>query len=269
MSSAIRNITFFINDVEFSIPHPEQAAEALKLLVGMSTGHVLARLKQAPGCEDDHEVIGHHESIRVESGDRFLCEILEKLPVTVLINRKPYRFKDRHQTGHSLKVRAGIPSEDVLFLDRPHEDVVIPDDHHITLHEGQHFHSSPPANYGKGLVDPDEVGFPQFHELAKSGGWTWLMIENYPLPACYAPAAVTLLIQLPPQFPDAAPDMFWVSPTVRTTSGVVPHGTGEVNLEGQAWQQFSWHLKPGAWQPGISSLRDYLRCVRARFEKHN
>lgn len=269
MTTDIRSIRFFINDVEFTLTHPEQAAEALKLLIGMSDHHVLARLKQQAGCEDDHEVIDHHQCVHVAPGDRFLCDVLEKLPVTVHINRKPYRFKDRSQTGHSLKARADIRPEDVLFLDRPHEDEVIPDDRPISLHEGQHFHSAPPANYGKGLANADEVGFPEFQEIAKAGGWTWLLIANYPLPACYAPAAVTLLIKLPPGFPDAAPDMFWVSPTVQTIAGVVPHGTSPVDLEGQSWQQFSWHLQPGAWQPGVSTLRDYLRCVRARLEKRN
>jgi hypothetical protein len=37
------------------------------------------------------------------------------------------------------------------------------------------------------------------------------------------------------------------------------------NLLGMDWQRFSWHLTPGAWKPGVSTLRDFMRCIAARF----
>jgi hypothetical protein len=63
--------------------------------------------------------------------------------------------------------------------------------------------------------------------------------------------------------------MFWLSPQIRTPSGVVPHGTSIETVLGTPWQRFSWHLKPGAWRPGLSTLRDYMRCVRTRLERRN
>ena len=54
------------------------------------------------------------------------------------IDRKEYEFADPHQTGKSLKERAGIPLGDVLFLDRPHDDEVITDDTKIVLKMGEH-----------------------------------------------------------------------------------------------------------------------------------
>ena len=53
----------------------------------------------------------------------------------------------------------------------------------------------------------------------EAGGWTFLVISDYPVPTGYTPNCVQLLMKLPPGFPDAAPDMFWVRPAVRTTSG--------------------------------------------------
>jgi E2/UBC family protein E len=36
---------------------------------------------------------------------------------------------------------------------------------------------------------------------------------------------VDLLIKLPPGFPDAQPDMFWVHPAVKTANGCLPRAT--------------------------------------------
>jgi hypothetical protein len=158
---------------------------------------------------------------------------------------------------------------DVLFLDRPREDEVVANDTKITLECGECFHSEPPANYGRPPIDASSVGSERFELLPQQGGWTFLVVHDYPVPDGFVPKVVRLLVKLPPLFPDAAPDMFWLIPQLRTTSGTMPQGTSvETLLDGQ-WQRFSWHLQPGAWQPGTSTLRDFMRCVRARLERRN
>lgn len=189
--------------------------------------------------------------------------------VKIIINRQPFEFADPQQTGRSLKERANIPLSDVLFKDLPHEDEVITDDTIILLRSGDRFHSAPPANYGAGQLHTEDVGFHEFECLPQPDGWTFLVVPNYPLPGSFSPDCAQLLVKLPPAFPDAAPDMFWLSPHIRTKSGCSPQGTSTETLLGQPWQRFSWHLLPGAWRPGTSTLRDYLRCVRARLEKRN
>jgi hypothetical protein len=52
---------------------------------------------------------------------------------------------------------------------------------------------------------------------------------------------------------------------VKAPSGNLPRATCNERLLGKDWQRYSWHLAPGAWQLGVSSLRDFLRCVAARF----
>lgn len=258
-----------INSAQYAVLVPEQSGATLKALASLPMDHVLERLtRNGEDSERLPEEILDDQEVRLADGDKFVIQAPDHHAVTVLINRQPYRFEDRHQTGRSLKERAGIPFADVLFLDRPKEDEVIPDDLQITLRSGERFHSAPPANYGHAAVEEMDVGF-EYETLTQPDGWTWLLVSNYPLPDGYAPRSVTLLIKLPPAFPDAAPDMFWVSPSVKTVAGASPQGTSAVTLMGGAWQQFSWHLQAGAWQPGVSTLRDYLRCVRARFEKRN
>lgn len=187
--------------------------------------------------------------------------------VVIIINRTPYTFDEQSQTGESLKRRAGIPLGDVLFLEKPGEDRVIGNDDRIRIQDGQVFYSQPPANYGHGL-DADTTGFDGvIKSLPQPGGWTFLVLEGFPLPAGYRPPSTSVLVKLPSTFPDAQPDMFWVKPAVTLANGAAPNGTSTERLLGEDWQRFSWHLQPGAWKPGLSTLRDYIRCVRARFAK--
>ena len=191
--------------------------------------------------------------------------------VVIFINKKRFELHEPVQTGASLKHLAGIPLNDVLFLQRRCEDEVIPNEAKICLEDGSHFHSQPPADYGLGVEVLTEAGVPpeksQLHQ--EPGGWTFLVISDYALPAGFIPNRVELLVKLPPGFPDAAPDMFWVHPEVRTESGAMPKATSDERLLGRTWQRFSWHLVGGAWKPGVSTLRDFMRCVRGRFLKHD
>ena len=188
--------------------------------------------------------------------------------IQVSINKKEYYLEDPFQTGTSLKKLADIPLGDVLFLQQPGEDQVISNETKVTLKDGDHLHSQPPADYGSAAAEllsdsglaPERVAL---HDEA--GGWIFLVISDYALPAGFTPERVQLLVKLPPGFPDAAPDMFWVRPAVRTDDGCRPRSTCSERLLGDEWQRFSWHLAPGAWKPGISSLRGFLRCVAARF----
>lgn len=188
-------------------------------------------------------------------------------PIHVFINKTKYDLDNPSQTGASLKQLAGIALTDVLFLQQPGEDEVIANDATITLKNGDHLHSQPAADYGLEGAVVLEAGLDleRITQHPEPGGWTHLVIDRFALPEGFRPPLVKVLIKLPPQFPDAAPDMFWVHPAVVAPGGAAPRGTSVERLMDLDWQRFSWHLSPGAWKPGVSTLRDYLRCIRARF----
>lgn len=265
MTQASSPIEITVNCVQYTLPVPSHTGRALKALAELPPDHILERLEETGAVV---EILDDQE-MRLDTGDHLVAHARGHHIVLVLINRKPYLFDDPHQTGHSLKQRAGIPAGDTLFLNRPKEDEVIPDDMHIKLKTGERFYSAPPANYGHADLQELETGIEGSEFLEQPDGWTWLRIPDYPLNDGYEPATATLLVKLPPTFPDAAPDMFWLFPVVKTAAGAAPQGTSALAMLGQEWQQFSWHLQPGAWIPGTSTLRDYLRCVRARLEKRN
>lgn len=187
--------------------------------------------------------------------------------IHVVINKQKFELDDPVQTGASLKHLAGVPLGDVLFLQHPGDDEVIGNDAKVTLKDGNQLHSQPAADYGLVATLLGEAGLEPdcatLHEEA--AGWSLLVITNYLLPVGFQPNRVQVLVKLPPAFPDAAPDMFWVYPEVKTANATLPRSTSTERLLGKDWQRFSWHLAAGAWKPGVSTLRDYLRCIQARF----
>lgn len=274
------HIHIFVNQARVEFDHPRQTGRSIKERAGIpecdalyletvkehdnlhaSTPHE-AHASEGPVEVEDDQVITLHE------GQHFISR--PKIThIHIWINRTEYIFENAVQTGATIKERAGIPLSDVLFLDRPHEDEVIPNELTITLKCGERFHTEPPANYGNLVVDEVAVGHQRFEVIPQPDGWTFLLLHDYNLPEGFTPRAVQLLVKLPPLFPEAAPDMFWVSPHVESPNGSAPQGTSTEELLGRPWQRFSWHLSPGAWTPGISTLRDFMRCVRARFERRN
>ena len=188
-------------------------------------------------------------------------------PIHVFINKVKYELDNPVLTGASLKRLANIKLEDVLFLQAHGEDQVIANEATVTLKDGDHLHSQPPADYGLDTQQLQAAGVDASKATihSQAGGWSFLVIAGYTLPAGFQPAAVDLLIKLPPGFPDAQPDMFWVSPPVKTAQGSLPRATCMESLLGKEWQRFSWHLAAGAWKPGVSTLRDFMRCISGRF----
>lgn len=190
--------------------------------------------------------------------------------IHIFINKAKYEFDQIVQTGAALKHAANIPLGDVLFLQRPGDDEVIANEAKITLKNGEHFHSQPPADYGlevEGLLVDAGLNPSKTVLHNEAGGWRYLVVNDYLLPKGFDPEQVDLLVKIPPGFPDSAPDMFWTCPSVKAPNGSLPRATCNEHLLGKDWQRFSWHLAAGAWKPGISTLRDYMRCVASRFQR--
>lgn len=272
-------VNVFINSDKYFFDSTEQSGQSIKEAASIPLDHPLftghGRYDQHGICGEDrhthskdHIEIPNDQAVTLKNGQQFWSGD-QMVNIRVTINNKIYHFDSTVQTGQSLKERADIDLNDVLFKSQSDEDEVIPNEVEVTLRCGDCFHSSPPANYGSTELTPSDVGCDKYESIPQPGGWTFLVIPEFRLPNGYSHQSTQLLVKLPPGFPDAAPDMFWVSPQIRTKVGSVPQGTSFESLLGQQWQRFSWHLTPGSWRPGISTLRDFMRCIRARFERRN
>jgi hypothetical protein len=97
--------------------------------------------------------------------------------------------------------------------------------------------------------------------------WVFIVIRNYPLPDGYSKTHVDLLLKVPPPYPNAALDMFWMDEDLRLASGGMPANTSIEHYIGRNWLRFSWH--PQDWHPAKDSLLTFVRFVDRRLAMRN
>lgn len=194
-------------------------------------------------------------------------------PIHFFMNRERKESLDHTLTGHQLKAIAGVPDADELFLETECGDEVVPTDATILVRNGDRFHTMPSPQYGDGLpaavreqIDEVLATYPGEARGEPAQG-VEVVLRAVALPAGYSAAAADILVKLPPLFPEARPDMFWVSPPINLASGAQPQATSVENIGGQVWQRYSWHLQPHGWHAGTSRLRDFVRAVLARLHR--
>ena len=100
------------------------------------------------------------------------------------------------------------------------------------------------------------------YEVAQDGAFVAVVIRDFPLPRGLSRRATDLLIRLPPGFPDAGPDMFWVSPAIHLPAGGgIPGTQVQENYLGSTWQRWSRHIS-NQWRPGVDNLATYIAYIR-------
>ncbi len=98
-------------------------------------------------------------------------------------------------------------------------------------------------------------------EASIDGGMVCLTIRDFPMAVGLAPTVCELLVRLPPGFPDAGPDMFWIaSPVTRVDGQPIPATDVTETHLGRRWQRWSRHIG-GAWRPGVDDLRTYITYI--------
>ena len=261
-------ITIHINRTAYHLDNPIQTGRALKLVAGLPLEDVLF-LDRRP----DDVVVANDSVVTLRNGEHLHSQV----PATygtpsvihIFINKVRFEIHRSVLTGLALKTLAGIESSIVLFLESHPDDVVIANDAEVTLSAGAHLHSQLPGDYGLRVLSPDDRPRDRHDEYPQPDGWLFVIMRDVRLPLAYSPDRADILIKLPPLFPDAAPDMFWTTPAVALRSGGAPQNTSMEQVLDKPWLRFSWHLSPGAWKPGISTLQDFIRCIRGRLERGN
>jgi hypothetical protein len=119
------------------------------------------------------------------------------------------------------------------------------------------------------VLDELGVDYAVVEDVLPGGTWTGIIISDYVLPPGYDHEKTDMLVRLPPGFPDAAPDNFWIDPPLKNNrTGVVPaNATGSETHHGRTWQFFSRHLTAAPWRPGLDDLRSWLNTIRRSLEQ--
>ncbi len=113
---------------------------------------------------------------------------------------------------------------------------------------------------------------PEDVECLESSGFAWeaiqhgtqrgIVMRSFLLPAGLRPSEVDLLIRIPPQYPVAALDMFYLSPGASRTDGRPIDRLTTEAFDGVSWQRWSRHRLPEQrWRPGVDSISTHLHLV--------
>lgn len=104
----------------------------------------------------------------------------------------------------------------------------------------------------------EEIAYRTFEE----GSMLNVELLDFPLPTGLSTNTANVLIRLSSNYPDAAPDMWWVIPHLTTAHGAVIAATELIEtIDGRPWQRWSRHLDAGAWRAGVDSLESYFRLL--------
>ncbi len=104
------------------------------------------------------------------------------------------------------------------------------------------------------------------HDVYDDGPMTCVVLRGWPLPPGLDRSETDVLLRLPPGYPDVAPDMWWVDPPVRRSTGdqIAATELSEVHI-GREWQRWSRHFAAGQWQAGIDRLENFIGLMSAEF----
>lgn len=100
------------------------------------------------------------------------------------------------------------------------------------------------------------------YEEHEEGGHKGVILKAHPLPAGrFDTEKADILILLPSGYPDAAPDMFYLSPWVKLTNGGrYPRKADQpFKFKDRSWQRWSRHNRE--WRPGADGIRTMLKRV--------
>lgn len=113
----------------------------------------------------------------------------------------------------------------------------------------------------------DDLGLSWETDAAE--GRRWLIIHDYPVPAGYTVHATTLALLVPPTYPQAEIDMFFVHPTLhRSSGGIIAATESQQTIRGLSFQRWSRHRGPGArWNPAADSVVTHLALVDTALAK--
>ncbi|WP_376717458.1 E2/UBC family protein [Bradyrhizobium sp. 62B] len=99
-----------------------------------------------------------------------------------------------------------------------------------------------------------------------SNGAILVEIPEFDLPAGWNIARGTVIFMLPPGYPSAQPDCFWLEPgPVRLADGSVPNAANDANPvpgAGPRGTWFSWHLQ--SWNPNRDDILTYFNVIAQR-----
>lgn len=97
----------------------------------------------------------------------------------------------------------------------------------------------------------------------------WILLPGYKLPTGYTQSLVNLAIEVPPTYPMAQLDMFYLCPAGVLVTGVaIPATEACESVQGKQYQRWSRHRSGrSVWRPGVDNVMTHLALVESALLK--
>ena len=97
----------------------------------------------------------------------------------------------------------------------------------------------------------------------------WLLLPEYKMPAGYTQNVVSLAIEVPPTYPMAQIDMFYLFPAGLLLTGVpIPATEASEMIQGKQHQRWSRHRSGrSVWRPGVDNVMTHIALVESALMK--
>lgn len=106
----------------------------------------------------------------------------------------------------------------------------------------------------------EEKGFT--YETIISNGTQWVILRNYDLPSGYTHQNADIAIRIPPNYPIAPLDMFYMYPNLARTDGQPIGALSPLVIENKQYQQWSRHRTANnQWVPGEDNLATHISLM--------
>lgn len=196
----------------------------------------------------------------------------------IKINGREIPVFDDELTGEEIKQMAGIPHQEQpkrqVVLQEGNLNVLVPDHEPIRItpdtaftHHARHSKAGPATLRERRLVDEVEMLKRAFPGTFLAGDMSWVLIENYMLPAGWQPDETTILLVPPLNYPEAGPDGFYLAHGLKKRSGLTLETPGHYFPKYKnpyADAGYFWYCledKEGNWNSRYDSLLTFLDAI--------
>ena len=110
-----------------------------------------------------------------------------------------------------------------------------------------------------------DLAYPSWEAILE-GQSQWVILDPFEVPTGFTQQNVAVALRIAPTYPDTEIDMAYFKPSLARTDGKTIEALSTLQMDGQAWQQWSRHRLSGEWRPGFDSIETHLLFVRSFLE---
>lgn len=110
--------------------------------------------------------------------------------------------------------------------------------------------------------------YPHWQAIVE-GGRQWIVLPDYKIPVGYSLSVSCLALEIPPTYPMAQIDMFYLYPEVALSTGIpIPATEARIDIQGKHYQRWSRHRSGrSTWRSGTDNVMTHLALVESALLK--